>query len=278
MAKETSWLQAIVRVLGQAGRAMHYSEIADQIIEQKLRIKVGATPAATVNSYIAPDIKQKGSESIFIRVGRGEYMLNPSKAAIVKKSDSPTAGANHVRIDQHESDEGEQTRSIKAFGMYWRRDMVNWSSKPRLMGAQAKSATAVDFSDQRGVYLLHDGKVGVYVGRTTDRALGQRLYEHNFDRLNGRWDRFSWFGLRKVTQNGNLSDIENASPSAEQIIADFEAILIESLEPPLNRKRGDDLSAIEFIQTQDPELKKKEQEKFIREILDSLRSKGELVA
>jgi len=35
------------------------------------------------------------------------------------------------------------------------------------------------------------------------------------------------------------------------------AILIEALEPRQNRKRGDDLSAVEYIQCEDPEIQKK---------------------
>jgi hypothetical protein len=34
----------------------------------------------------------------------------------------------------------------------------------------------------------------------------------------------------------------------------MEALLIESLEPPLNRRRGDNLSAVEYIQTTDPQI------------------------
>jgi len=45
--------------------------------------------------------------------------------------------------------------------------------------------------------------------------------------------------------------------------------LIEALEPPQNRKRGDDLSAVEYIQKEDPEIEKKRQQ----DMLDSLRSK-----
>lgn len=41
------------------------------------------------------------------------------------------------------------------------------------------------------------------------------------------------------------------------MIPALEAILIEALEPRQNRKRGDDLSAVEFMQVEDPELQKK---------------------
>jgi hypothetical protein len=41
------------------------------------------------------------------------------------------------------------------------------------------------------------------------------------------------------------------------MIPALEAILIEALEPRQNRKRGDDLSAVEFIQRADPEIQKR---------------------
>ena len=41
------------------------------------------------------------------------------------------------------------------------------------------------------------------------------------------------------------------------MIPALEAILIEALEPRQNRKRGDDLSAVEYIQREDPEIQKK---------------------
>ena len=47
-----TWDQAIQSVLREKGRAMHYTEIADEIIKQGLRESVGATPASTVNAIM----------------------------------------------------------------------------------------------------------------------------------------------------------------------------------------------------------------------------------
>jgi hypothetical protein len=38
------------------------------------------------------------------------------------------------------------------------------------------------------------------------------------------------------------------------VVETMEALLIESLKPPLNRKRGDNLSGIEYIQAIDPQI------------------------
>jgi hypothetical protein len=92
----------------------------------------------------------------------------------------------------------------------------------------------------------------IYVGRATD-SLFARLKTHTADRLGGRWDRFSWFGLRGVRDNGELSDGE-VTWNQDVVVETMEALLIESLEPPLNRRRGDNLSAAEYIQTLDPQI------------------------
>jgi len=45
--------------------------------------------------------------------------------------------------------------------------------------------------------------------------------------------------------------------AATQMIPALEAILIEALEPRQNRKRGDDLAAVEYLQKEDEGIKKK---------------------
>jgi len=47
--------------------------------------------------------------------------------------------------------------------------------------------------------------------------------------------------------------------------------LIETLEPPQNRRRGDDFTAIEYIQDIDPELREQELQRTLRSIEQKLR-------
>lgn len=74
--------------------------------------------------------------------------------------------------------------------------------------------------------------------------------------MSARWDRFSWFGLLPVSEAGQLGSLPD-NYEAAKIIPALEAILIEALEPRQNRKRGDDLAAVEYIQRVDPEIEKK---------------------
>jgi hypothetical protein len=95
----------------------------------------------------------------------------------------------------------------------------------------------------------------VYVGRAIDQTLGRRLQQHTIDRLNGRWDRFSWFGIYPVESQGTLrTTINLSSLSVDVVVATLEAVLIEGLEPRQNRRRGDDFQAIEFLQVEDPSI------------------------
>ncbi len=122
------------------------------------------------------------------------------------------------------------------------------------MGQQQVGSTPVDFAAEQGVYLLHDGRNVVYVGRTTGQPLAKRLSQHTSDRLNGRWDRFSWFGIYSADPQGKLVIDDSRQFSIELLIVTMEALLIEGLETPQNRNRGDDFRAIEFLQVEDPEI------------------------
>lgn len=168
-------------------------------------------------------------------------------------------------IDEDEA----QYAIVSSFGMFWRRSAVEWKASPRLLGMQKIDATAVDFCGQVGIYLLYDGREVIYVGRSTNRPLGQRLFEHTLDRFSARWDRFSWFGLLPVSEDAELGPLPTSYDGAK-IIPALEAILIEALEPRQNRKRGDDLSSVEYLQKEDPAIKKKMIKQSINSALDRL--------
>ena len=270
-SSDLSWIDAIARVLGDARSAMHYTDIADAIVTRGLRKAVGATPAATVAATISTNIS-KSPHPLFVKVGKGEYVLRATVDAppavdvtATAAGATPAAGAKPQTAIGPAADGDDEPTAIQAIGMFWRRDRVEWTSTAKLLGAQ-QQATPVDFHDQRGVYLLHDGRATVYAGRVVDRALGKRLWEHTTDRLNGRWDRFSWFGVRRVTPAGKLENQSELALSPTQIIVELEAVLIESLEPPLNRKRGDGLRAGEYIQVDDPVLQQKQLAGFFQQL------------
>jgi hypothetical protein len=257
---ELGWKDAIVKVLSQHGNPMHYIDITQAIAENGLKSKFGATPAASVAAAISLSLQKDGVKSPFVKVSRGIYTIKPLGGTSAAKPQATSP-----------DEQKDETGFVNAFGMYWQRDNVLWAAKPRLLGQQ-QLGSPVDFCQQKGVYLLHDGSKVVYVGRTTDQPLGLRLKQHTSDRLNGRWDRFSWFGIFAVSDKGNLSATPPDTFNIENLIATMEALLIEGLEPPQNRKRGDDFSAAEFLQVKDPEIQKSETLELIEKLKGTLSS------
>jgi len=256
VSENLSWNDAIQRVLSEADGALTSREIAELIVSGELRESYGATPQATVASRISTSLTSNVENSPFLRVARGSYTVK----------DSVVAESQIGKLQTDSEDELNHGGGIQAYGMYWARDSVVWNRSARLLGKQQIGADAVNVSGQIGLYLLYDGREVIYVGRSIERPIGVRLFEHTQDRLKARWDRFSWFGLHKIQEDGNLtSEIPNLDSS--NMIRALEAVLIESLEPRQNRKRGDDFSGIEFIQETDPEIERQTQLSVLNQMM-----------
>lgn len=268
---ERTWRDAIIRVLREAQKPLEYAEIAERILTQSYYQTDGATPLATVNAQITSSIKHEGPASPFVKAGRGVFglkeMANVEPAAVQPQ---PVAAFSGIPVAVTEAEVENSDSIIRSFGMYWQRDLVVWRGDPKIFGKQQAMATPVDFGRQKGIYILYDHHTVVYVGRSIDRPLGRRLYEHTIDRLGSRWNRFSWFGLLDVTPEGGLRELPLV-PSLASMIGTLEALLIESLEPPQNRKRGDDFSAVEYIQDIDPEIREREIQNTLRSIEQKMR-------
>lgn len=128
--------------------------------------------------------------------------------------------------------------------MFWSADEVNWKPRPgnrdefRLLGRLGRQGSALqvcDFRPQRGIYVLYDHYGPYYVGLTRQTELGSRLRRHLSDYHRGKWDRFSWFGFRRVlngladgTRDLGAVPLYPRSDSASTI-GDIEALLIQSL-------------------------------------------------
>jgi HB1/ASXL restriction endonuclease-like protein with HTH domain len=254
------WKQAIIEVLEASGEPMTRTEIANAVVSQGLRADVGATPPHTVASYISTSLRNEGAKSPFVRIRRGDYSLQS------KIGEIPSGGELGKNCPEEEDD----SAGIQAFGVYWKRELVDWKRRGKLLGQQQIGSEPVNLAEQIGIYLLYDGREVIYVGRSVDRPLGTRLFEHTIDRLQARWDRFSWFGLYPVRENGDLTRSVK-SIDTDTLIRTLEAVAIESLEPRQNRKRGDDLNGMEYIQAVDPEIEAMRKRAILQEIGRSLK-------
>jgi hypothetical protein len=248
-----SWRKAVIEVLKASDKPMSSAEIVAAIKERQLREVTGNTPEATIGALIYTSMQEDGENSPFIQKAPNEFAFNQT-SKFTSAMPQPNA---EITSEDNEEKPKKITGIIRAFGMYWRRDYVVWKTTPRIIGF--RSGKKMDFCNQRAIYLLHDGSQLVYVGRALDRPLGTRLLEHSNGRLNGRWDRFSWFGLLNLSEDGKLLDegLKNFTANGNDIIVTMEALLIEALEPKQNRRGGDTFKGIEYTQMEDPEIEEK---------------------
>jgi hypothetical protein len=82
----------------------------------------------------------------------------------------------------------------------------------------------------------------------------KRLKQHRRDHLRNRWSLFSWFGFFKVGVNNELLVRDRTKElktilTLEDSLNELEAILIQVLEPRLNRKGPNWIKAEEYLQS-----------------------------
>jgi hypothetical protein len=93
---------------------------------------------------------------------------------------------------------------IRAYGEFWNPDLVNWKRTWDLFGVDPQGRT-INVFEQRGIYVLYEDYVPVYVGKADKQSIGYRLQLHRESQRKGpRWDRFSWFGLRRINKKGGI--------------------------------------------------------------------------
>ncbi len=140
---------------------------------------------------------------------------------------------------------------IKSFGEFWSPDLVDWGrqgpgGKASLLGefGTKKHPTSVNVWEQQAIYVLYSDWKVAYIGQAAGTAgsgtLGSRLKTHYLsDEKAGRWDRFSWYGVRGVNRNGELAVgfKTNRGIGAKTMLETLEAIAIEVAQSPLNRRK-----------------------------------------
>jgi hypothetical protein len=131
---------------------------------------------------------------------------------------------------------------IRAFGEFWRADCVDWEkARPPILGkrGRSKKLLPIDAYEQRGVSVLYNDYVPVYVGKADNEPLGSRLRKQKHAVKRGpRWDRFSWFGIRTIDEKGNVKPWTKNSVQASSsvLIESLEAVLILAVNPLLNAR------------------------------------------
>ncbi len=152
---------------------------------------------------------------------------------------------------------------IQTIGLHWHTDDVFWGKGPKpgsLLGvlSSKKKSPQVDFREQIAVYVLYADFQPIYAGQvgSGEQRLLARLKQHRDSDLRGRWNRFSWYGLRSVLKTGKLSNENNAFHSLRSTVLNHvEGILIDAMEPGQNLQSGRFGSGVEWYrQVRSPSL------------------------
>lgn len=152
--------------------------------------------------------------------------------------------------------------TIKNFGFMWERHEVDWGRPgpggiARFEGRQVGDLKrVVDFQQQMGIYVLYDRfERPVQVGQSN--VIFTRLRQHRGDHLRNRWAYFTWFGFFSVTKDTLLAD--NRTKELQRQIKleaglnEIEAVLIQVMEPRLNRRGSNWGDTEEYLQIKNEE-------------------------
>ena len=258
---EISWEEATLRILREVKEPIHYSDIAEIILSRGLKTTIGKTPQFTVAGEISK-LRSSGKENI-IKTAPGVYWLPEETFAPAED----TLGDVEEELD---ATDATQNLAVAAYGLHWERSKVDWRAG-RILGydpgfdIDADPERAINFADQQGVYLLHNWQSVVYVGRTAAEKNGlfQRLHQHHRKQVwSAKWERFSWFGIRRVSETGGMID-GPAQASKEVVSALMEAVLIETLGPSFNKTQGNYMGTL-YHQTTDPNVAKTQAQNLLR--------------
>ena len=182
---------------------------------------------------------------------------------------------------------------ITHYGLFWSERSVFWGRqrkrgellgriKPDLdrRGASTKEEreNAENFRDYVGIYCLYAGGELLYVGEAglgTRSTLFKRLRDHRKGPMSGRWDKFSWFGCKRLEEQEESPKITHLDA-----LAQLEAILISITNPRFNKQSGTFANAVQVFQAAHDEadgdiadkLKKMEErmEKMLTEIKETV--------
>lgn len=165
---------------------------------------------------------------------------------------------------------------IKNYGFLWDRDYIyrGRGKNPGHLKGTSPGVAVADFRDQIGVYVLYDqAQHIVYVGQAGNgnATLFTRLKNHMDGPMWNRWQYFTWIGFRDVNNDGSLSDKQSVEAGVagfrySDALNELEGILIEIIEPKLNKQSGRLNSAREYYQYRDHRLNEATPEDILEEL------------
>lgn len=236
------WIDAIIEVLKTSKDAMHYVDIANEIMSRKLREEC-KTP------HISVHVIMNAHQDIFLKDSKSKYRLNPAFDYKNWQKNSTTTDKDENKVIEAQTQKSNSKTLIKAYGRMWERGKIDWNKcHPILLGTPRKMAQYIDFNNMRGVYTLYDANnTLVYVGLATN-GIGGRLREHTKDRHADAWVKFSWFGIDAIKQDGTIKRSTNLQTTVLDVASALESVVIIGAQPLRNVKNGEKMKDKEYLQ------------------------------
>jgi len=170
---------------------------------------------------------------------------------------------------------------ILNLGVRWRAQDVYWDTSTqnaKLLGVKTKALRGpkANFAHQSGIYILYADFTPIYVGQANKTLFARLKSHHLHDDLAERWDRFSWFGFRRVIGKSEPTLSKpgvNFHISTRQLLDHLEAMMIHAFEPTLNGQVGRfGESVIRYKQVRDERLGPGD-----RQLIETIASKGKFL-
>ncbi len=89
---------AAFTVLREEGKPLHYEEIARLAEERGYITSAGKTPADSLSTELSRDMRNHGTRSAFVKVGRGIYALKDSLTGSVSEKPPDTSQARNKNV------------------------------------------------------------------------------------------------------------------------------------------------------------------------------------
>jgi hypothetical protein len=228
----------IIDVMSMTEEELDYERIAVELSEHGHIGVFGVMPRKLICSVVEDAIAKKGDQCPIVRTEPGVY--------IARKFAKP----EHIQVSRANY---SPTGIITCYGQDWLRELRLWDTTLDLIGCQFRQSPRIDFTNQVGIYALswkspERGQHLVYTGVTGDRPLGECLQTHTQDRLASQWNRFSFYGMRPIHEDGTVGAL-SAQCTMDDVIASLSSILVEVASPIKNRRSFDYFSTLEFMQS-----------------------------
>jgi len=103
LKRGATFKNAAIAILAESMETLHYRDIAERALSRGLISTSGKTPADSMGSRIATDLKSNGRQSAFIKTAPGYYRLNPEYGARIGKTPDPQNGLEKPTPKQAET-------------------------------------------------------------------------------------------------------------------------------------------------------------------------------